>query len=229
MSTNGVKLPPGPSLPVTVQTLLMAFRQDEFMAWALRRYGDPFTIHMPQGRTMIMFSNPRAIKQIFSASPDDLHAGESTGAVLEPFVGTNSLLLLDGARHLRERRMMMPSFHGERMATYVRVMADATRREMATWPLMEPFSMRPHTQAITLDVIMRAIFGVDDEAGVERLRQSLHVLLTASVNPQLLLPIFRRRVGGLGPWARFLRVVRDRIALDPTERAAIDRRRRAIA
>ena len=113
MSTNGVKLPPGPSLPVTVQTLLMAFRQDEFMAWALRRYGDPFTIHMPQGRTMIMFSNPRAIKQIFSASPDDLHAGESTGAVLEPFVGTNSLLLLDGARHLRERRMMMPSFHGD--------------------------------------------------------------------------------------------------------------------
>jgi cytochrome P450 len=222
MSTNGVKLPPGPSLPTAVQTLLMGFRQDDFLAWALDRYGDPFTVRMPQGRTLIMFSSPTAIKQIFSASPDDLHAGESTGAILEPFVGTNSLLLLDGARHLRERRMMMPSFHGERMATYVRVMADATRRDMAGWPLNEPFSMRSHTQAITLDVIMRAIFGVDDEAGLERLRDSLQVLLSSSVNPQLLLPIFRRRAGGLSPWAHFLDL---RKQIDAALFSEIERRR----
>ena len=204
MSVNAVKLPPGPALPVAVQTLLMGFRQDDFMASNLRRYGDTFTVRLPSGRTLVMFSHPEAIKQIFTGSPDDVHAGESTGAVLEPFVGTNSLLLLDGARHLRERRMMMPSFHGERMASYVQVMADATRRDMATWPLGEPFSMRPHTQAITLDVIMRAIFGVDDETGLDDLRRSLNVMLTSSVNPQLLLPIFRRRAGGLSPWARFL-------------------------
>ncbi|MDP9326464.1 MAG: cytochrome P450, partial [Candidatus Dormibacteraeota bacterium] len=201
---------------------LMGFRQDEFMAWALRRFGDPFTIRMPQGRTLVMFSNPVAIKQIFSASPDDLHAGESTGAVLEPFVGTNSLLLLDGARHLKERRMMMPSFHGERMAAYVQVMADATRRDMATWPLGEPFAMRPHTQSITLNVIMRAIFGVDDEKGQEDLRRSLHVMLTSSMNPQLLLPVFRHRLGGLSPWARFLEL---RKAIDAALFAEIDRRR----
>ncbi|MFY9614239.1 MAG: cytochrome P450 [Candidatus Dormiibacterota bacterium] len=222
MNTNGLKLPPGPSLPVAVQTLAMGFRQDEFLAWARRRFGDPFTIRMPQGRTLVMFSNPVAIKQIFSASPDDLHAGESTGAVLEPFVGTNSLLLLDGARHLKERRMMMPSFHGERMATYVQVMADATRRDMAMWPLGEPFAMRPHTQTITLDVIMRAIFGVDDEKGQEDLRRSLHVMLTSSMNPQLLLPVFRRRLGGYSPWARFLEL---RKQIDAALFAEIDKRR----
>ncbi|MGB2939134.1 MAG: cytochrome P450, partial [Candidatus Dormiibacterota bacterium] len=222
MNTNGLKLPPGPSLPVAVQTLAMGFRQDEFLAWARRRFGDPFTIRMPQGRTLVMFSNPVAIKQIFSASPDDLHAGESTGAVLEPFVGTNSLLLLDGARHLKERRMMMPSFHGERMATYVQVMAGATRRDMATWPLGEPFAMRPHTQTITLDVIMRAIFGVDDEKGQEDLRRSLHVMLTSSMNPQLLLPVFRRRLGGYSPWARFLEL---RKQIDAALFAEIDKRR----
>ncbi|HEV3234159.1 MAG TPA: cytochrome P450 [Candidatus Dormibacteraeota bacterium] len=222
MTTHGVKVPPGPSLPIAIQTLAMGLRQDQFMAWALRRFGDPFTIRMPQGRTLVMFSNPVAIKQIFSASPDDLHAGESTGAVLEPFVGTNSLLLLDGARHLKERRMMMPSFHGERMATYVQVMADATRRDMATWPLGEPFAMRPHTQTITLDVIMRAIFGVDDEKGQEDLRRSLHVMLTSSMNPQLLLPVFRRRLGGLSPWARFLELRKE---IDAALFAEIDKRR----
>jgi cytochrome P450 len=223
MTSNGQMLPPGPTLPVAAQTLLMGFRQDEFMAWCLGRFGEPFTVRMPQGRTLVMFSDPVAIKQVFAASPDDAHAGESTGAVLEPFVGTNSLLLLDGARHLRERRLMMPSFHGERMATYVQVMADATRRDMAGWPLGEPFSLRPHTQTITLEVIMRAIFGVEDEHGQEELRRSLHVMLTSSVNPQLLLPIFRRRLGGLSPWARFLEL---RKQIDIALFAQIDARRK---
>jgi cytochrome P450 len=223
MTTNRVNLPPGPTLPVAAQTLLMGFRQDQFLSWCRRRFGDPFTVRMPQGRTLVMFSDPVAIKQIFSASPDDAHAGESTGAVLEPFVGTNSLLLLDGARHLRERRLMMPSFHGDRMAAYVKVMADATRRDIASWPLGEPFSLRPHTQAITLEVIMRAIFGVDDEQGQEELRRSLHVMLTSSVNPQLLLPIFRRRLGGISPWARFLEL---RQEIDAALFAEIERRRR---
>ena len=222
MSLNGVKLPPGPSLPIAVQTLAMGFRQDAFLGWCSRRFGDPFTVRMPQGRTLVMFSDPVAIKQIFTGSPDDFYAGASTGAVLEPFVGTNSLLLLDGARHLRERRMMMPSFHGERMATYVQVMAEATRRDMATWPLGEPFSMRPHTQTITLDVIMRAIFGVDDEEGQEDLRRRLHVMLTSSMNPQLLLPVFRRRLGGLTPWDKFLRMRKE---IDAALFAEINRRR----
>ena len=159
---------------------------------------------------------------MFTASPDDVYAGESTGPILEPFVGTNSLLLLDGARHLRERRMMMPSFHGERMATYVQIMADATRDDMRTWPLHEPFAMRPHTQRITLEVILRAVFGVGDEGSLSTLRGHLHTLLTASVNPTLLLPLFRRRLGGLSPWARFLRL-RDEI--DAALFAEIQRRR----
>jgi cytochrome P450 len=187
------------------QTLAFGFMQDRFVAWCSRKYGDPFTTRLPSGRTLVMFSDPAAIKEIFSGSNDDLHAGESTGPVLEPFMGNNSLLLLDGARHLRDRRLMMPSFHGERMEIYVKIMADAARTDMATWPVGEPFAMRPHTQSMTLDVILRAVFGVDDANEIAELRRHLHTMLTATVSPQLLVPLFRRELGGLSPWAKFLK------------------------
>ena len=222
MTTNGIRLPPGPPLPIAVQTLAMGFRQNQFLAMCAERYGEPFTVRMPGGRTLVMFSDPAAIKAIFSGSPDDLHAGESTGAVLEPFVGTNSLLLLDGARQLHERRLMMPSFHGERMAKYVQIMVDATRDDIRSWPLHEPFAMRPHTQRVTLEVIMRAVFGVGDEGGLDDLRRHLHTMLTSSLNPQLLLPVFRRELGGLSPWAKFLRL---RVEIDEALLGEIRRRR----
>jgi cytochrome P450 len=219
---NGVKLPPGPSLPVIAQTMAFGFAQERFIAWSSRKYGDPFTARLPSGRTLVMFSDPAAIKEIFSGSTDDLHAGESTGPVLEPFMGNNSLLLLDGARHLRERRLMMPSFHGERMAAYVQIMAEAARADMATWPVGEPFSMRPHTQRMTLDVILRAVFGVDDHDEVVELRRHLNTMLTATVSPTLLVPLFRRELGGLSPWAKFLK---QRERIDAALLAEIRRRR----
>ena len=219
---NGVRLPDGPPLPIIGQTLAFGFFPIRYLDWCAEKYGDTFTVRLPSGRTLVMFSHPQAIKEIFTASPDDAHAGESSAPILEPFVGTNSLLLLDGKRHLRERRLMMPSFHGERMRTYVQVMEDATREDMATWPVGEAFAMRPHTQAITLAVILRAVFGVDDDDTLADLHTQMHRILTASVNPQLLLPLFRHDLGPRSPWGRFLR---QRVDVDAALLGEIRRRR----
>src|SRR5256885_15488078 len=104
-------LPPRPSSPPLVNAILFAFRGAQFLAWCTRRFGEPFTVRFPANRTLVMFSDPAAVKDIFTTDPEDAYAG-SANFILEPFPGTNSLLLLDGARHLRERRMMLPSFHG---------------------------------------------------------------------------------------------------------------------
>src|ERR1700730_13696901 len=109
-------LPAGPTFAVPIQTGLFGFRLPQFFDYCYRRYGETFTTRLPD-RVMVHFTNPAAIRELFSASFDDVHAGDSNSAILEPFVGTNSLLLLDGARHLRERKLMLPPFHGERMKT----------------------------------------------------------------------------------------------------------------
>jgi cytochrome P450 len=197
-------LPVGPRLPMPVQTGLFGFRMPQFMDYCARRYGATFTARLP-GRVMVHFTSPSAIREIFSASFDDLHAGDSNSAVLEPFVGTSSLLLLDGARHLRERKLMLPPFHGERMKTYIRVMTEATMADMATWPVGSVFALRPHTQAITLEVILRAVFGADDPERLSALRAQLDRILLASGSPVLLVPAFRHDLGPLSPWGRFLR------------------------
>jgi cytochrome P450 len=187
-----------------VQTALFGLRLPQFMDYCARRYGETFTTRLPD-RVMVHFTNPAAIREIFSASFEDLRAGESNGAILEPFVGTNSLLLLDGGRHLRERRLMLPPFHGERMKTYVRAMTETTLARMATWPVGAPFALRPHTQAITLDVILRAVFGADDPERLRELRAQMDLILMASGTPILLFPAFRHDLGPHSPWGRFLR------------------------
>jgi cytochrome P450 len=197
-------LPDGPRLPMPIQTGLFGFRMPQFLDYCARHFGETFTARLP-GRVMVHFTNPAAIREIFSGSFDDLHAGESNSVILEPFVGTNSLLLLDGARHLRERKLMLPPFHGERMKTYIRVMTDATLADIATWPVGTPFALRPHTQAITLDVILRAVFGADDPERLRALRVQMDRILLASGSPILLVPAFRHDLGPRSPWGRFLR------------------------
>jgi cytochrome P450 len=196
-------LPDGPTFATPIQTGLFGFRLPQFFDYCTRRYGETFTTRLPD-RVMVHFTNPAAIRELFSASFEDVHAGDSNAVVLEPFVGTNSLLLLDGARHLKERKLMLPPFHGERMKTYIRVMTEATQADMARWPVGETFALRPHTQSITLDVILRAVFGADDPERMAELRTQLDRVLLASGSPILLVPAFRHDLGPLSPWGRFL-------------------------
>jgi len=152
-------LPPGPALPALLQGIHYAFRPGPFFEACARRYGECFTLRMPVGPPIeVMFSNPEAIRQIFTGNEDELRGGEAFIA-LQPLLGANSILALDGARHERERRLMMPPFHGERMLAYGETMRAIADRAIERWPIGRPFPIHPEMQAITLEVILRTVFG----------------------------------------------------------------------
>lgn len=161
-------LPPGPTDPPALQLARWIRAPIPFMNECARNFGDAFTVRFPRLGPIIMFSSPAAIKDIFMTDPEEAHAGEAN-LVLRSILGENSLLLLDGKRHIRERKMMMPPFHGERMREYGSAMREATVRRIEAWPRGKPFAMHSETQAITLDVILETVFGFE---GAERARMS---------------------------------------------------------
>ena len=122
-------------------------------------------------RFVILF-DPELVKTLFQGSPDQLHAGEAN-ALLGPVLGDRSVLLLDGAEHLRHRRLMLPQFHGRRMQAYEEVMRESTDIEIDSWPVGEPFALFGSMQSLTLRVIMRAVFGYEPGAAEDELRARL--------------------------------------------------------
>ena len=189
-------MPPGPPLPRILQTLGFILVPARFIDACRRRYGDIVTFSSLFDPRFVMIFEPDMVKQVFRGPPDGLHAGEAN-AVLGPVVGERSLLLLDGAEHLRERKLMLPPFHGERMRAYAGVIGEAADASIASWPLGEPFALLPRMQSLTLEVIMRAVFGVHESAGTGGLAQRIRALLdpVASRTSVLLLALSRGRVG----------------------------------
>jgi cytochrome P450 len=163
-----------------------------------RRYGDTFTMNLA-GIEAVVISDPAIIKQVFMGDPDVLHAGESNAAPLEQIVGSNSVLLLDGPEHMRQRKLMLPSFQGERMRSYGDLIAEITEQEVERFPVGRPFGLREHTAAITLEVIMRAVFGVEDAQRLDALRDRLTNLLSFGMNrfalAALAIPVVRQTLG----------------------------------
>ena len=206
ISMTGVRdrLPPGPRMPAIVQAGNLWLRPLPFFDECAKRYGDCFTLRVPTRPPMVIFSHPEAVKEIFAADPDELRAGEGN-FILEPILGRHSLLLLDGAQHLRERRLMLPSFHGERMRYYGDTMRATTDRAIDRWPIGSPFPIHTEMQRITLEVIFKTVFGLEN-GGQERLRETLVRLISIVVNPVLLMPFMR---WNFGPWARVVRLKRE--------------------
>jgi cytochrome P450 len=151
------------------------------------RYGDAFTVHIEPGR-WVMLADPEDVRAVFSAGPRRTNAGEAN-EILRPTLGSRSVLLLDGEEHLRQRKLMLPAFHGERMLRYREIMRAATERAIAAWPRDQPFALRPHTQAITLEVIMRAVFGLHGEQAMGRLRTPLQRLVEWTADPVALVTL----------------------------------------
>ncbi len=201
-------------------------RPIQFLERCSLRYGDVFTVRFPIG-TVIFLADPAVIKQVFTGDPDTFHAGEANATPLEPLMGRNSVLLLDGPEHMRQRKLMLPSFHGERMQRYGDVMREVAEHEIARWPMGEPFGLRPRTQEITLQIIMRTVFGIDDAERLARLGERLGALLDIGMQSRALatiaLPRLRRTIGRR-VWQRFLRL---RAAADAEIYDEIARRRRA--
>lgn len=202
-------LPPGPPLPALVQTVLFVLRPAEFLDWCRRRYGDCFTVNTLIFGREVEIAHPELIKQVLTADPDLARAGEAN-QILGPLLGRRSVLLLDGPEHLRQRRLMMPPFHGEHVLAYARTMHEITERAVARWPAGQPFALHPHMQRITLEIILRTVFGVDEGSQLDDLRDALTRVLDRLSNPIdaiAQIPRLRRSFFGLTPWDGFLRDV----------------------
>jgi cytochrome P450 family 135 len=136
-----------------------------------------------------------------------LHAGEGNAPPLEPIMGRNSVLLLDEPEHMRQRKLMLPSFHGERMQRYGDLIEEITDRKIDDWPVGTPFALRLRTQSITLDVIMRAVFGIREADRLAELRSRLSPMLDLGTNQLAMVGIafpFMRRTLGKRVWDRFV-------------------------
>jgi cytochrome P450 len=184
-------LPPGPRAPRAVQTLALWTRTIPLLERCRARYGKRFTLRVLQTPPFVHLSDPAEVKEVFTAPPDVLHPGEGA-KVLEPVVGANSVILLDESAHLSQRKLMLPAFHGERMEALTGLLEEMTEREVARWPLGEPFELHPRLQALTLEVILRAVFGLDEGERLDLLRDRLTRILEFGSSPASLLPFLQR-------------------------------------
>ena len=207
------QLPPGPRVPRLFQMFQWIFRPIPFMRWCADTYGKAFTIRFIGVPPMVFISEPAAIKQVFTGDPAYLKAGRAN-RVLKPIVGSNSILMLDGARHKRERKLLMPPFHGERMRLYSQMMCEIVDRSIDSWPIGASFSIHSQMQEITLDIILRAVFGVAEGERLRRLRRwMVEALRLAGRSPLLL----------IGAWNRLNRIRReiDRLLYDEIARRRV--------
>lgn len=199
------QLPPGPKAPATMQTVATWTRPTTGLLRARERYGKRFTVRLLGQAPFVILSDPREIKEVFQAPPDVLHPGEGA-RILEPIVGPNSVILLDEAPHLEQRKLMLPAFHGEAMEGLADLMSELTEREIASWPREQPVALHPRLQQLTLEIVLRAVFGLERGAKLDRLRQLLTEVLEFAENPISLLPFAQRALAGRGPMGRLERL-----------------------
>jgi cytochrome P450 family 135 len=176
-------LPPGPTTSRLLQTVRWMYRPGPMLEDCRRRYGDMFTLRIAHEGDWVFLADPDAIKQVFTGDPRVLHAGEANVVVL-PLLGHHSLLLLDEGAHMSQRKLMLPPFHGERMRGYEQVMTEVAAEEIDSWPAGQPYAVRPAMQRITLEVIIRTVFGVQDDEKRARLRAALSGALEWGGDPR---------------------------------------------
>ncbi|MCC5664118.1 cytochrome P450 [Nostoc sp. CHAB 5784] len=207
---SALKLPNGPQTHPWVQTYQWLTNPLEYMEACAKRYGDIFTLRIgPVFSPQVFISNPQAIGQIFTTDPKQLDSGESAG-IKSPLLGKQSLLALEGKPHQRQRKLLTPPFHGERMLAYGQLTRDITEQVISQWQVGESFSVLPSMQEISLEVILKAVFGLADGPRYEKLKKVLLEIL----NPQqpfvtammLVFPSLQRDLGSWSPWGKFLRL-----------------------
>jgi cytochrome P450 len=213
-------LPPGPRTPAVVNSIRFARRPIDVLERWHARYGDVFTVSLIGFGTGVYIVDPDAIRELFTGDQSDLRAGEAN-SFMEPVLGSHSVLILDGAEHLRQRKLLLAPLQGARVAAYREVIRDVAEREIASWrPGME-LVLRERMRALTFEVICRVVFGVTQRERVERLRARLIAVIDSS--PIFLLAAARADLGPLSPGRRFAQRLRAANAVLYEE---IDRRRR---
>src|SRR5436309_6457839 len=179
----GLPEPPVVDLPGALQVIRFNQRQIEFVFRARRTLGEVFRTRGVVPDAPVITSHPDHVRSLFTAKPEQAPSltGESP---LRPIVGPNSVLTAIGPRHMRQRKLLLPPFHGEAIERYAQMIADAAEREIDRWPVRRPFALAPRMQAITLDVIMAGIFGIEGRPALgtpeHGLRTATRLLVAAS-------------------------------------------------
>jgi cytochrome P450 len=191
-------LPPGPRWPVLLQTAALLRFRHWFHPYLRRRYGDVFTVRLaPGGRPLVFFTRPEHAKEIFAGDPEVFHAGKANG-ILGPIMGEHSLLLQDSSEHKRARKLLMPAFNGHALREYQSLVTEVTRAEVGSWRTGEEFRSLDRMNALTLEVILRVVFGVTDEQRLAALRPRVNK--TVNISPVILLGWGYPRLQRVGPW-----------------------------
>lgn len=199
-------LPPGPPGPALLHSVVVALGQDKAVSWAVRRYGDTFTTRILGLGTIVATSRPEHVKQVFAGKPHELYAGEGNEP-LAMFLGRGSLLILDGAEHLRHRRLLLPPFHGDRLDGSRALVAQLADEALDRWPVGEPFRVLPELQRLTVEIILQVVFGIREEERLELWRDPMRRLLNLAGADETAVRYALRRVGTLRSWRRLKRVL----------------------
>jgi cytochrome P450 family 110 len=204
------QLPDGPKDPVIIQIIRAMFDQFGLAEKYYHQYGDiyytPKSLLMP---AFAIFNDPKAIEKVFTADPNSFEVGEQTSAPIRVLLGNNSLVALSGNQHQRQRKLLMPPFHGERMKSYGDTMIKITKQVISQWKVGKPFAIRDYTQEISLRVILETIFGLDEGEKLENLRQvlveELEIFNSPLKSTLLFLPFLQKDLGAWSPWGQFIR------------------------
>jgi cytochrome P450 len=215
-------LPPGPRLPRALQAVGWTQRPLPWLEKCRRRFGDAFTLRIRHYGDWVILSDPDDVKKVFTAGP--AVGVDTANPLLGPLLGPRSVMLLEEPEHMTRRKLMLPSFHGKAVQADAAMMAEVAGQEIARWPVGEPFALWPRMQDITLDVVMRAVFGPDSQAPrLQPLRQSLRALTTWMNEPRNL-----AMLAFLGPgWVTRSRGYRE--AMGAVEAAVMEEVRRRKA
>jgi cytochrome P450 family 135 len=200
----GNGLPPGRRVPGLVHAWRFTRDPLGYIRAYHRRYGPVACTRFPGIGLAVIVADPDLVKQVFGADPAVARAGEANATVLEPTVGVNSVLTLDERAHMRQRKLLLPPFHGANVSRWGEEIRAIAERDMEQWPVGVPFPLRARTQQITLEVILRAVFGVRDEARFRR-AQVLIDRFACRAHPISLFRFARHDLGPWSPWARFKR------------------------
>jgi cytochrome P450 len=212
---------PGSRVPAVINGLGYTRDPIGYTRWFVRRFGRVTGPRFPGFPLIVSLGDPELVRQVFTGDARTFHSGESSQAVLEPTVGPNSLLTLDEEPHMRQRKLLLGPFHGENIRRWEDTIRTVTERCVAGWVPGQPFALHDHTREITLEVILRAVFGVHEQERFQRAR----ALVKEFADRAHLISVFpfaRRDLGPLSPWVRFKRA---RAALDAFLYEEIERRR----
>ncbi len=198
----------GPKTPRFAQLIEWVFNPLQLMEKSAKAYGDTFKLFLVSDNPMVFVSHPQAIKEIFTASLDKFDSGRGNELVAS-LLGEQSLVLLDGAQHQRQRKLLTPPFHGDRMKSYGDLICEITEKVISEWKISEPFDVRKSMQEISLRVILQAVFGLNEGERYEEIKQLIGSILEISGSPLkamlVFVPMLQKDLGAWSPWGNFLR------------------------